>query len=770
MAKNPFKQNKDFTQRPKRNTFDLSRYNNLTMNFGTLYPVFCEPVMPGDHVRLNIRYMLRFMPLVFPVQTRIRAHAHAFYVRSRNLWDGFNDFIYGNKEHALPSPSNAAASRTSPYIDDTKSPTIFLTGQIGDYMNLPTTFNGFFKTVNGVYTYDNRYVASTSPSPTPRTSRQVCRLLNFEGYDADGKALYNLGNMVTGVNMDRLDNGRFFDNYQNSVFLASTGKQPTVQDMFTNYTDVQPSGFYYNFGLFYIGSNNYNGETTFRLRIPIGASGIKLESNEGYLSLFVGSAENGNTVSSSVFVRNVPLSVNTVYDDPNECYVYDLEATIPAGININSQQDLICAVCLPLTHIDYYNSSITFIKFLRSLPSVDYISTGHSVFNNTPNKGTGGPVSALPFRAYESIYNAFYRDARNNPFMIDDEPEYNKYLPSTSGGLDLYDYHLHRRNWELDQYTSCVQSPQQGAAPLVGITSLGEVVISDNDTGKQYKFSTETADDADTITRVNVSEDIPNSVARTVMDIATQGISINDFRNVNAFQRWKETNIRRGFKLKDQTKARWGVDISYNTLDMPEFIGGVSCDVDINSVSQTSETEISPLGSYAGQASAFGGSKNNITQYCDEHGFIMVILSIVPQPIYTQTCPRMFRMFSPLDYYNPEFGQIGMQPIYNSDIAPVQTALSGGNASDVFGYQRPWWNYLYANDEAHGLFRKSLRNFLLMREFENVPVLGKDFTTIDNSELNNIFSTEIGDKILGCMYFDCQIKRPIPAVSVPSLE
>ncbi len=768
MAKNPFKQTKDFTQRPKRNTFDLSRYNNLTMNFGTLYPVFCEPVMPGDHVRLNIRYMLRFMPLVFPVQTRIRAHAHAFYVRNRNLWDGFNDFIYGNKEHALPSPASTS-KLVSPYIDDTKNPSIFVTGQIGDYLNLPTTFNGFTTTTKAWSSYDDRYVPSTSPNPTPRTFRQVCRFLHYEGYN-NGKNEYEIYNLYSGTPLDQVAGGKFFDNYQNSAFLTGSGKQPTINDLFTGYTDVQPTASYYNLGLFGIGSNYYSGEMQFRMLVPVFATSIKLEYQEGYLSLFVGSGENPSTVSESVFVRNVPMSVRLDYFDEVEGYAYELKATIPSGININPRQDLICAVCLPMTHIDYNNSSFTTVKFLQSLPSSDYISAGHSVFNRTPNKSTGGPVSALPFRAYESIYNSFYRDARNNPFMIDDLPEYNEYLPSKAGGMDQYDYHLHKRNWELDQYTSCVQSPQQGAAPLVGITSLGEVVISDDDTGKQYKFSTETADDADTITKVNVSENIPNSVARTVMDLVTQGISINDFRNVNAFQRWKETNIRRGFKLKDQTKARWGVDISYNTLDMPEFIGGVSCDVDINSVSQTSETEIAPLGSYAGQASAFGGSNNNITQYCDEHGFIMVILSIVPQPIYTQTCPRMFRMFSPLDYYNPEFGQIGMQPIYNSDIAPVQTALSGGNASDVFGYQRPWWNYLYANDEAHGLFRKSLRNFLLMREFENVPVLGKDFTTIDNSELNNIFSTEIGDKILGCMYFDCQIKRPIPAVSVPSLE
>ena len=33
------------------------------------------------------------------------------------------------------------------------------------------------------------------------------------------------------------------------------------------------------------------------------------------------------------------------------------------------------------------------------------------------------PLSALPFRAYEAYYNAFGRDIRNNPFIVDGKPD-----------------------------------------------------------------------------------------------------------------------------------------------------------------------------------------------------------------------------------------------------------------------------------------------------------------------------------------------------------
>ena len=68
-------------------------------------------------------------------------------------------------------------------------------------------------------------------------------------------------------------------------------------------------------------------------------------------------------------------------------------------------------------------------------------------------------LSALPFRAYEAYYNAFGRDIRNNPFIVDGKPEYNRYVPSLKGGKDSYKYQLHYANWEPDAYTTALQSP-----------------------------------------------------------------------------------------------------------------------------------------------------------------------------------------------------------------------------------------------------------------------------------------------------------------------
>ena len=68
----------------------------------------------------------------------------------------------------------------------------------------------------------------------------------------------------------------------------------------------------------------------------------------------------------------------------------------------------------------------------------------------TQNRPNNTHLLAYRFRAYESVYNAYYRDIRNNPFVVDGRPVYNKWLPNMKGGADTTLYELHQCNWERD--------------------------------------------------------------------------------------------------------------------------------------------------------------------------------------------------------------------------------------------------------------------------------------------------------------------------------
>lgn len=416
----------------------------------------------------------------------------------------------------------------------------------------------------------------------------------------------------------------------------------------------------------------------------------------------------------------------------------------------------------------------TSISSTQSISGVRDIIFEECPWTKLGQKGVN--ISALPFRAYESIYNAFYRDQRNNPFMIDGVPEYNKWIPTTDGGMDNHVYSLHYANWEQDFLTTAVQSPQQGIAPLVGIVSnngVSSLAFTDSESGESFTAQIDLNEDGTVKEFKANTSDMPVSQYRTLIDFATSGISINDFRNVNALQRWLETNMRKGYRLKDIIKGHYDVNVRFDELDMPEFIGGVTQDVMPTMVTQTTEGgEGSPLGSYAGQLSCVGTSKHSIRHYCDEPGWIIGILSVVPVPNYSQLLPKYFMRDNVLDYYFPEFGHIGYQPITYREVCPIQAKAAGKDLSTVFGYQRAWYEYISRVDEVHGQMRTSLRNFLINRVFDVAPELSESFLLVDPSQTNEIFTVtaENEDVWMGQVYFDYQAKEPIPLYGIPKLE
>lgn len=82
----------------KRAKFNLSNFHNCTFKLGYLYPVNLTEVLPGDSVQLSTSVFLRLAPMVVPVMHPVYMHLSNFFVPSRILWDGFEDFITGGSD------------------------------------------------------------------------------------------------------------------------------------------------------------------------------------------------------------------------------------------------------------------------------------------------------------------------------------------------------------------------------------------------------------------------------------------------------------------------------------------------------------------------------------------------------------------------------------------------------------------------------------------------------------------------------------------------
>lgn len=743
----PFGKNAQPATRPKRNTFDLSHQNNLTMEFGKLYPFLCEPVLPGDSVRLDTAFGIRAMPTAFPLQTKIRADVHYFYVRNRNLWKDWPDFIGKMRDDLV-----------LPYTNNQYNP--LDESSLVDYLGLPTSPVSVRRPLN-VFLGGSPFVSST-----------VLRISDTYAFRPDNSDNYTWHPPV--ISYSEIPNIACYPSATSGTNIPVT--TPCFQ--LSGIDDIS------NIDLF----NNSVDRIYLTFRFPVTAT---QDESLQYTPCLIGSvtcsSDRLTTLGLSPEINpkvTIPYTTRTV---PGDAVYFTLELSIDwyneqRNQNFTQWEEVLSDVAgyhiafLPTSAL----STEVFQRFAESC-QVSYVTSEYTRSASDPSVGSDPAFNfnfnALPLRAYESIYNSFYRNEINNPYILDGSPVYNEYIPTKEGGLDTNTYSLRRRNWEQDFITTATTSPQQGIAPLVGITNTGRATFVDPDSGTNYEVQLTTADDGDTITGATYQSNLPNSVARSLVNVATSGISISDFRGVNALQRWLEINLRRGYKYKDQIMSHFGVDISYAELDMPEFLGGATQWFDSSQINQTSEaSDESPLGSYAGQLSLVGGSKHPVTKYFDEHGYIIGIVSIAPVPVYTSTASKDWFKTSPLDYYFPEFGHLGYQPVPFREVAPLETIIEDQDPlSETFGYQRAWYEYMARTDEAHGQFRSLLKDFILMRQFQKAPSLTDEFLTISAGQLNQVFTVNSVDGVpvapfLGQIHIKEVMKRPIPRYLSTSLE
>ena len=757
---NIFRKKDSYIDRVNRSTFDLSFVNNLTMKFGAITPVCLLPASFGDSFQINARFNLQLLPTVFPIQTQLYVRLHFVYVRTRTLWEDWMSFFGGDETVTPPWMDASAFNSSAEQKSRFNIPEDLQTGTLADYLGVPTTITGTFgatsigkllspvltskgsapsfgkgffttfatKEYSEIHTLDALIAKKGSAISTVMEYQpENSTVINYFGF---GKALMGIEYKIEGDQKT-----------QNPQIILSCSDFPELLE----FLNTSRCGYIFS------------------------EDGLKM-TDVGKISK---SSISGSDIKLS-FTASKPISTFTFY----------LVIEFGFGKRQNTSDVLTFTYARESSGVYSYESGIyeslraKFDKMsvqaiVRSNEWTKPESANCPFYTVNENQLPPVPLSALPFRAYEAYYNAFGRDIRNNPFIVDGKPEYNRYVPSVKGGPDHYKYQLHYANWEPDAYTTALQSPQAGIAPLVGITSLGEATFRDA-AGTEYHAQLETADDGDTVTGFQVkSSNAPADVVRNLIGMATSGISISDFRNVNSLQRFLEIRIRQSPRYKNLVKGLFDVNLDYDELMMPEFLGGISDTIPVYKVTQTTPTEGNPLGAFAGQGSLQSGMRHVIRKYCPEDGYILGVMSVVPAANYSQLLPPHFTRMNLLDWHFPQFNNISYQPMLYKHLCPYQAfAVNSENLNNVFGYQRAYWDLIASFDEVHGEFRGSMRNFVINRVFDKAPELSKDFLLVNPDHVNDVFAmtAENGDKILGSIAFDITKKTTIPRNSIPHIE
>lgn len=764
----------------KRNVWDWSHNFHFTTEIGRITPCFCQRLGAGQSLSIRATHAEQFMPMMFPVQNDIRSRMSFFKVPIRALWKDYMDYI---------SSVNQVDADGNPVISKYEEPYIGI-DSVGE---LAQKFNNFFGTCSTLdylglpTTYDE-----SSPEPVSFSLKNNFRIFLFNR-ETDSSKLSGTYNQPTWYPPTGESNSYTLTKCFGFVIPSYSGFP--VLDTFNIHLPV--SGFPVNFFQTYITSPDkpvYLYASSFSVS---GASTSELVVSSVKIPLQFYSGSAGVMLlkpADSVTQSDLDALSDAIV---NQSFTH-LFFGFPAPAANNN------TITTPFGNSDNEDSFYTTIDFTPS--AQDYAVGTCPWYNKTTKEGL--KVSSYPLRALEAIYNAYFRYDRNNPLSVGGVKKYNDWvLCRDKGGNDSDNYaalqidgevssleYFYGRkycNWEPDMFTTAVQSPQEGPAPLVGLTNYVVTseengvttrrlssVLTDED-GQSFNVSFKT--DENGLTGVDYEatsvDEITGSPVTSRYQAVSQGVSIEDFRQVNAYQRYLELNMRRGYSYKDIIEGRFDVSVRYDELLMPEFCGGFTRNISVDAVTQTTPTDESgvyqgALGSQAGNAFGRGSNKGNIKIYCDEDSIVIGLIVIYPDPIYSQHLPKHFLYRDPLDIFNPEFANIGFQPIKNSEVAPIQVWNSDKTKiNGTFGYQRPWYEMLSRVNEAHGLYRTQLRNFLMYRKFSGVPQLSKEFLLVHPNQVNDVFSvTETTDKIFGMIRFEIRAKNSIPRTNVPRIE
>jgi hypothetical protein len=410
-------------------------------------------------------------------------------------------------------------------------------------------------------------------------------------------------------------------------------------------------------------------------------------------------------------------------------------------------------------------------------------------------------INALPVRAYVKIWNEFFRDENvdnratlrtddaNVAYEFGDEvwvqeAENNAY---TGGNLlPVNKFH--------DYFTSCLPYPQRGPAvalPMMGnamIKGFNDQKLKDQTTlyansffdgtttpanikDKLYAISTYGGEEQAYV-NVGTGEGDVHKVVYLGADLGSvTAATINDLRKAVAVQQYYEALARGGSRYREQVQALWDVVISDKTVQVPEYLGGGRYHININQIVQTSgqlTNNDTPIGE-TGAMSVTPINESSFTKSFEEHGFVIGVCCVRHNRSYQQGLERFWSRKDRLDYYVPQFANLGEQPVKKKEI------MLTGDAKDeeTFGYQEAWADYRMKPNRVSGKMRSNAVGTLDFWHYADYytqePTLSQDWMEEGKIEIARTLIVQDEPQFFGAIRIANKTTRRMPLYSVPGL-
>ena len=399
--------------------------------------------------------------------------------------------------------------------------------------------------------------------------------------------------------------------------------------------------------------------------------------------------------------------------------------------------------------------------------------TENSIYDyfGLPTKVAGYEHRSGPLRAYNLIFNEWYRDEN-----LQDSVTVRK---TDSGDLDS-DFTLLDRGKRKDYFTSALPWAQKGDAVSVPLGDKAYVK------GIGPGTNTYTVADANAYepgsagtTTFNPYKRIDNNDWYTQEDSTYTGnpdiyadlssataATVNAWREAFQTQELLELDARGGTRYTEIIKSHFNVDSPDKRLQRPELLGGFTTYLNINPIAQTGESGTTKQGNLSG-IGTFADSKRGFIKSFTEHEIVIGIISARADLNYQQGLNKLWKRSTRYDLYWPSFAHLGEQAITNDEIFTQGTAADDA----VFGYQERYADYKFKPSLVTSQLRSnasaSLDSWHLAQDFASLPALDDTFIK-EQPPMDRIVAVTSEPDFELDVHMNLKCARPMPTYAIPA--